>query len=97
MLFLIAAWGLLAVIVGVAVWPSARHVSETVPAKSEPTVSASGGAMPALVRWVPSRYRPTALALILALVSLPLVALTLAPTSAADYMFDQPIPATALG
>jgi len=26
-----------------------------------------------------------------------LVALTLAPTSAADYMFDQPIPATALG
>jgi hypothetical protein len=96
-LFLIAAWGLVAVVVGVALWPGARHAFETVPAKIEPTVSSDGGATLALVRWVPSRYRPTALALLFALVSLPLVALTLAPTSAGDYMRDQPIPATALG
>jgi hypothetical protein len=96
-LFLIAAWGLLAVIVGVALWPGARHAVEMEPAKIELTVSSDGGATPALVRWVPSRYRPTALALLLALASLPLVAVTLAPTSAGDYMRDQPIPATALG
>jgi hypothetical protein len=97
MLIVIAAWGLLAVIVGVALWPGRRHAVETEPAKIEFTVSSDSATALPLVRWVASRYRPTALALILALVSLPLVALTLAPTSAGDYMRDQPIPATALG
>jgi hypothetical protein len=96
MLFLIAAWGLLAVIVGVALWPAPRHVVVTLPANNEHAVSSDGGGARALVRWVPSRHRPAALALLLALVSLPLVALTLEPTSAGDYQ-GLPIPATALG
>jgi hypothetical protein len=61
MLFLIAAWGLAAAIAGVALWPGARRAVEAVAAKTEPIGSSDGGVALALVRWVPFRYRPTAL------------------------------------
>ncbi|MGA3031090.1 MAG: hypothetical protein ABSE58_10245 [Candidatus Limnocylindrales bacterium] len=98
MLLLIAAWGLLVVVAGVALWPRPRRAVVTVPGQNGPNASSNGGMVLALVRWVPCRYRPIALALLLALVSLPLIALTLGPTSAGDYVHqDQPIPVTALG
>jgi hypothetical protein len=97
MLFLIPAWGLLAVIACVALWPRPRHAVVTVPGRIKPTESSDRRLALALVRWVPLRHRPTALASLLALVSLPLVALSLASTSASDNLYGQPTPATALG
>lgn len=81
MLLVIAAWGLLAVLAAVALWPERRAAGSLVPAASERTTAQHSRGALALARRIARRGRPTELALFLALLSLPIVALTLGTTT----------------
>jgi hypothetical protein len=95
---MIAAWGLFAVIVVVSLWPRRAHASAEASVDSGPGASFDGQSWPARKRRIVHWVGPTALALLFALVSLPLVALTFgAVDSIGDIGQRNWAPATTLG
>jgi hypothetical protein len=97
MLLMIASWVLFAVLAVVAYWPERQAAGSLVPAESERTTAKDGGGALDLARRLARRGRPTELALLLALLSLPIVALTLSATTADSYLLDEAVPAATLG
>ena len=95
MLLLIAGWGLLAVLAVAALRPEPQHAWMI--GSGPRTGSADVGGLWALLRFVPFRYLPTALALLLALAAWPLVAMTLGTTTGAGSLQGDQPPATFLG
>jgi len=82
-LVLIAAWGLFAVLVAIVFWPRLRPAGADMPRANVDTGPVDSGGSSALARRLAYAVGPTALALLLALLSLPLVALSLGVTPGA--------------
>jgi hypothetical protein len=93
-----AAWGLFAIVAGIALWLSFGHASVGSRVEDERFWDDAGALV--LLRRLPCWSRPTALALLFALLSWPLVALTLGAIDTSGGVAFNPnlaLPATALG
>lgn len=86
MLVLVAAWGLFAVVVAVALWPRHRPAGVGLPFGNGQTRSLDGGGV--LAPHGLAHLGPTGLALLFALLSLPLVGLTLGATPGETHRND---------
>ena len=95
---MIAAWGIFAVVAVVSFWPRRAHVGAEALGTNESDARVAGQRWPATSRDLVHRFGPTALALLFALASLPLVALTFgAVDSIGDIGERNWAPATTLG